>query len=129
MEFRHEGVFTCIFLVVSEGLNNCFPSFLQPPRCCDDYWSEFRHCKSLWNRFHYYYAHGTSPSCQHWKQDYNTCREWEKTKSTDAKEALQNSERNRVAEKKKFTPVWDLRKDPPKDWHRPLHQGHPHEDS
>ncbi|KAM7017894.1 synaptic plasticity regulator PANTS [Tautogolabrus adspersus] len=95
------------------------------PRACDDYWSEFRHCKSLRNRFHHYYTHGTSPSCQQWKEDYQKCREWEKHRSAEAKEALQRSERNRVAEQKKFPPVWELRRDPPKDWHMPLNQDRP----
>lgn len=40
-------------------------------------------------------------------------------------EALQNSERNRVAEQKKFTPVWKLRQAPPRDWHTPLNQENP----
>ncbi|KAM9548019.1 synaptic plasticity regulator PANTS-like [Salvelinus alpinus] len=95
----------------------------RPPRTCDDYWSEFRHCKSLWNRFHNYYAHGTSPSCGQWKEDYYSCREWEKNPGPETKESLQQSERNREAEQRKFTPVWDLRRDPPRDWHMPLHQG------
>ncbi|XP_029493931.1 synaptic plasticity regulator PANTS [Oncorhynchus nerka] len=95
----------------------------RPPRTCDDYWSEFRHCKSLWNRFHNYYAHGTSPSCGQWKEDYYSCREWVKNPGPETKESLQQSERNREAEQRKFTPVWDLRRDPPRDWHMPLHQG------
>uniref|UniRef100_A0A4W5R5Y0 Synaptic plasticity regulator PANTS n=1 Tax=Hucho hucho TaxID=62062 RepID=A0A4W5R5Y0_9TELE len=57
----------------------------RPPRTCDDYWSEFRHCKSLWNRFHNYYAHGTSPSCGQWKEDYYSCREWEKNPGPETK--------------------------------------------
>lgn len=155
--------------------DTCFLS-LQTPRVCDDYWSEFRHCKSLWNRFHHYYTYGTSPSCQQWKEDYHNCREWEKHRTTEAKvqfwklilfedlnlwsfwnspgclnvlkntckhlkkkcieyeinlyfyvlqEALQMSERNRVAEERKFTPVWKLRQDPPRDWHMPLNQEKP----
>lgn len=40
-------------------------------------------------------------------------------------EALQKSERNRVAEQRKYTPVWELRRDPPRDWHMPLNQEKP----
>lgn len=58
---------------------------VQTPRDCDDYWSEFRHCKSLWNRFHHYYAYGTLPSCHQWKEDYKNCREWEKHRTPTAK--------------------------------------------
>ncbi|KAK7934438.1 hypothetical protein WMY93_005334 [Mugilogobius chulae] len=94
----------------------------RPPRSCEDYWSEFKLCTSLWNRFHHYYTYGAAPSCQQWREDYNTCREWERNKDTKAKEELQKSERNRVAEQQKFTPVWELRKEPPKDWHMPLNQ-------
>ncbi|XP_068422533.1 synaptic plasticity regulator PANTS [Clinocottus analis] len=97
----------------------------KPPRACDDYWSELNHCKSLKNHFHHYYTHGTSPPCQQWKEDFDNCREWEKNKSTESKEALQTSERNRVAEQRKFTPVWELRQDPPRDWHMPLNQEKP----
>uniref|UniRef100_A0A4W6C3E1 Synaptic plasticity regulator PANTS n=1 Tax=Lates calcarifer TaxID=8187 RepID=A0A4W6C3E1_LATCA len=107
------------------GDDSCLCPFVQPPRACDNYWSEFRHCKSLWNRFHHYYTYGTSPSCQQWQEDYNNCKEWEKHRDIEAKEALQRSERNRVAEQKKFTPVWKLRQDPPRDWHLPLNQEKP----
>ncbi|XP_035514722.1 UPF0545 protein C22orf39 homolog [Morone saxatilis] len=92
------------------------------PRSCDDYWSEYKHCTSLWNHFHHYYTYGTSPSCQQWKEDYQNCKEWEKHRGATAKEALQTSERNRVAAQRKFTPVWELRREPPRDWHMPLNQ-------
>ncbi|XP_070821090.1 synaptic plasticity regulator PANTS [Chaetodon trifascialis] len=95
------------------------------PRPCDVYWSEFAHCKSLWNNFHHYYSYGTSPSCGQWKLDYYNCKEWEKHRDPQAKEALLTSERNRVAEQRKFTPVWKLRQDPPKDWYMPLNQEKP----
>ncbi|XP_061585505.1 UPF0545 protein C22orf39 homolog [Cololabis saira] len=95
------------------------------PRACDDYWSEFKLCKSFKNRFHHYYAHGTAPTCQQWQEDYGNCRQWEKHKSTEAKEALLKSERNRVTEQKNFTPVWKLRQEPPKDWYMPLNQEKP----
>ncbi|XP_012680962.2 UPF0545 protein C22orf39 homolog isoform X2 [Clupea harengus] len=95
----------------------------RPPRTCEDYWSEFRHCKSLSNRFHHYYTFGTHPTCEQWKEDYGNCKEWEKSHSSQAKEALRESEGSRVAEQRKFTPVWELRKEPPRDWHMPLNQG------
>lgn len=40
-------------------------------------------------------------------------------------EALQMSERNRLAEQKKFSPVWNLRREPPRDWHMPLNHEKP----
>uniref|UniRef100_G3NIR6 Synaptic plasticity regulator PANTS n=2 Tax=Gasterosteus aculeatus aculeatus TaxID=481459 RepID=G3NIR6_GASAC len=97
----------------------------RPPRDCDDYWTEFKHCKSLTNCFHHYYAYGTSPSCQQWKEDYHSCKEWEKHRAPKSKKALQTSERNRVAEQNNFTPVWTLRQEPPRDWHMPLNQDKP----
>uniref|UniRef100_A0A3P8WZK8 Synaptic plasticity regulator PANTS n=1 Tax=Cynoglossus semilaevis TaxID=244447 RepID=A0A3P8WZK8_CYNSE len=96
-----------------------------PPRVCSDYWSEYRHCKSFLNRFHCYYTYGTLPSCPQWLEDYNNCVAWETLKDVKAKEALQRSERHRVAEQKKFTPVWQLRQEPPKDWNMPLNQEKP----
>lgn len=134
---------------------------IQTPRDCAVYWSEFRHCESLWNRFHHYYTYGTSPSCHQWKLDYYNCLEWEKHGTAEAKvqllgiisiktwicdltlsgmswiwkmtisiasvlqEALQMSERNRLAEQKKFSPVWNLRREPPRDWHMPLNHEKP----
>ncbi|NP_001116736.1 synaptic plasticity regulator PANTS [Danio rerio] len=97
----------------------------RPPRSCDIYCSELKHCKSLRNRFHEYYTYGRAPDCQQWKQDYQNCKDWEKNHSTQAKESLQESERKRLADQRKFTPVWELRQKPPSDWHLPLNQGKP----
>ncbi|XP_037536192.1 UPF0545 protein C22orf39 homolog [Nematolebias whitei] len=97
----------------------------RPPRPCEDYLSEFRHCVSFSNRFHHYYVYGTSPSCQQWKEDSYNCTKWEKHKHAEAKDALQKSERNRVAEQKNFTPVWKLRQEPPRDWYLPLNHESP----
>ncbi|XP_076005697.1 synaptic plasticity regulator PANTS [Genypterus blacodes] len=97
----------------------------KPPRACDDYLSEFKHCKSLWNRFHHYYAHGTLPSCQQWREDHSSCTQWEKHRSKEAQEALQRSERNRLAEQGKFPPVWELRQEPPREWNLPLNYKKP----
>lgn len=83
---QNENVF---FSVHTLEIESFFTLILQTPRSCDDYWSEFRHCKSLWNRFHHYYTYGTSPSCQQWKEDYNNCKEWEKHKSIEAKVQLE----------------------------------------
>ncbi|MBN3306834.1 CV039 protein, partial [Amia calva] len=99
--------------------------FLQPPRSCDDYWSEYKHCKSLMNRFHHYYTFGKSPSCKQWKTDYYTCVDWERHQDTAAKDALRQSERARLAQQRQHDPVWKLRKTPPSDWHLPLHHGSP----
>ncbi|XP_003225168.1 synaptic plasticity regulator PANTS [Anolis carolinensis] len=97
----------------------------RPPRACDDYWSEWKQCKSILNLFHHYYTYGETPSCAQWKRDYQNCRAWEKTKSTVAKDALCNSERERIAEKQKHAPVWTLRKSPPADWYLPLDEDKP----
>ncbi|XP_062999790.1 synaptic plasticity regulator PANTS [Elgaria multicarinata webbii] len=97
----------------------------RPPRPCDDYWNEWKHCKSIQNFFHNYYTYGKVPSCIQWKRDYKHCREWEKTKSSLAKDSLCKSERERVAEKQKHAPVWELRKRPPADWYLPLDEDKP----
>ncbi|XP_017267789.1 UPF0545 protein C22orf39 homolog [Kryptolebias marmoratus] len=101
----------------------------RPPRACEDYLSEFRLCRSVSNHFHHYYVYGSSPSCQQWKEDFNNCSEWEKHKHPEAKEALQKSERNRVAAQENFTPVWKLRQEPPRDWHMPLNHESPQNSS
>ncbi|TRY96759.1 hypothetical protein DNTS_014486 [Danionella cerebrum] len=98
---------------------------LQPPRSCDVYWSEFKHCRSWKHWFHEYYTYGRAPECQHWKQDYQSCKEWESTRSVLAKESLLESERKRIADQRNFTPVWELRQKPPEDWDLPLNQGKP----
>lgn len=65
--------------------NLCMFFSSQPPRVCDVYWTEFKHCKSLRNRLHHYYTYGTSPVCLQWKDDYEACREWERNRSPHAK--------------------------------------------
>ncbi|XP_019394606.1 PREDICTED: UPF0545 protein C22orf39 homolog isoform X2 [Crocodylus porosus] len=97
----------------------------RPPRACDDYWSEWKHCKGIQNLVHHYYTFGEAPSCAQWKTDYKNCREWEKSKSTQAKESLCKSERARILEKQKHAPVWMLRKGPPADWYLPLNEDKP----
>ncbi|XP_063313108.1 synaptic plasticity regulator PANTS [Pelobates fuscus] len=90
------------------------------PRDCSDYWIEWKHCRSLSNRFHNYYTHGIAPECQHWKIDYKSCKDWEATANNEAKEALRQSENSRLNEKQSYLPVWRLRKKPPADWYLPL---------
>ncbi|KAG8455925.1 hypothetical protein GDO86_001933 [Hymenochirus boettgeri] len=97
----------------------------RPPRDCDDYWYEWKHCKSLQNLFHNYYTYGKAPECQEWKRDYMTCRHWEKTGSESDKEALRQNEKARLKEKQNRTPVWTQRTKPPSDWYLPLDTGKP----
>uniref|UniRef100_A0A8C3CHC8 Synaptic plasticity regulator PANTS n=1 Tax=Cairina moschata TaxID=8855 RepID=A0A8C3CHC8_CAIMO len=77
----------------------------RPPRSCEDYWWEWRHCRGLRHAFHHYYAHGA--------------------RAAAAQEALCKSERARVEEKQKYAPVWTFRKSPPPDWYLPLDQDSP----
>ncbi|XP_038008250.1 UPF0545 protein C22orf39 homolog isoform X1 [Motacilla alba alba] len=92
----------------------------QPPRSCEDYWGEWKHCRGLRHAFHHYYAHGELPECGRWREDYEACRAWERDRAAAAQEALCQSERARVMEKQKYAPVWKLRKSPPPDWYLPL---------
>ncbi|XP_041266116.1 UPF0545 protein C22orf39 homolog isoform X2 [Onychostruthus taczanowskii] len=87
----------------------------RPPRSCEDYWGEWKHCRGLRHAFHHYYAHGELPDCGRWREDYEACRAWERDRSAAAQEALCKSERARVMEKQKYAPVWNLRKSPPPD--------------
>ncbi|XP_072101554.1 synaptic plasticity regulator PANTS isoform X1 [Mobula birostris] len=95
----------------------------KPPRMCDDYWSEWKHCRSVRNLFHHYYTYGEYPSCKQWKIDYNNCREWEKRKSEESKKALCESEKKRLEEQKRHLPIWEMRKNPPAEWYLPLNDG------
>ncbi|XP_067861654.1 synaptic plasticity regulator PANTS isoform X2 [Heptranchias perlo] len=95
----------------------------RPPRMCDDYWSEWKHCRNLRNLFHHYYTYGAFPSCKQWKKDYNSCMEWENHKSGEAKTALCESEKRRLLEQNRHFPVWEMRKNPPAEWHLPLSDG------
>ena len=84
----------CLQWLLDEAFSQAyFSAFVcpQPPRSCIEYWSEFKHCKSLRNRFQHYYAHGTSPSCQQWKEDYDMCATWEKCQDQGAKVKLSAS--------------------------------------
>ncbi|XP_017671058.1 UPF0545 protein C22orf39 homolog isoform X2 [Myiozetetes cayanensis] len=97
----------------------------RPPRPCEDYWGEWKHCRGLRHAFHHYYAHGELPACGRWREDYEACRAWERHRAAAAQEALCKSERARVMESQKYAPVWTLRKSPPPDWYLPLDQDKP----
>lgn len=56
----------------------------QPPRPCEDYWWEWRHCRGLRHAFHHYYAHGQLPACARWRDDYTACRAWESGRAAAA---------------------------------------------
>ncbi|OXB84852.1 UNVERIFIED_CONTAM: hypothetical protein H355_015974 [Colinus virginianus] len=122
----------------------------RPPRPCEDYWWEWKHCRGLRHAFHHYYAHGELPACGRWRDDYAACRAWDTERAAAARvppggggwggpvrsrgrpaavsvsvlqEALLESERARVLEQKKRGAVWALRSSPPPEWHRPLQRG------
>lgn len=56
----------------------------QPPRSCEDYWGEWKHCRGLRHAFHHYYTHGELPDCGRWREDYEACRAWERDRATAA---------------------------------------------
>ncbi|NXR51338.1 CV039 protein, partial [Hippolais icterina] len=56
----------------------------QPPRPCEDYWGEWKHCRGLRHAFHHYYAHGELPDCSRWREDYEACRAWERDRAAAA---------------------------------------------
>nr|XP_047919772.1 UPF0545 protein C22orf39 homolog isoform X1 [Anser cygnoides] len=56
----------------------------RPPRPCEDYWWEWRHCRGLRHAFHHYYAHGQLPACARWRDDYTACRAWESGRAAAA---------------------------------------------
>ncbi|XP_031448687.1 UPF0545 protein C22orf39 homolog isoform X1 [Phasianus colchicus] len=57
----------------------------RPPRPCEDYWWEWKHCRGLRHAFHHYYAHGELPACGRWRDDYAACRAWEKDRAAAAR--------------------------------------------
>ncbi|XP_068963388.1 synaptic plasticity regulator PANTS isoform X1 [Petaurus breviceps papuanus] len=60
-------------------------NFWRPPRSCEDYWAEWKHCRTLRNLLHHYYTYGETPACAQWKRDYRHCRQWEESGSAEAK--------------------------------------------
>ncbi|XP_050836308.1 UPF0545 protein C22orf39 homolog isoform X2 [Serinus canaria] len=56
----------------------------RPPRSCEDYWGEWKHCRGLRHAFHHYYAHGELPECGRWREDYEACRAWERDRAAAA---------------------------------------------
>lgn len=62
----------------------CRPPPPQPPRLCEDYWWEWKHCRGLRHAFHHYYAHGELPACGRWRDDYEACRAWERGRAAAA---------------------------------------------
>ncbi|KAM9096088.1 UPF0545 protein C22orf39 homolog [Sarcophilus harrisii] len=95
-------------------------SLWRPPRSCEHYWAEWKHCRTIRNFLHHYYTYGETPSCDQWKRDYQNCQEWEENGSPEAKQFLCKSEQARILAKQKHAPVWTMRQSPPRDWHLPL---------
>ncbi|NXB09648.1 CV039 protein, partial [Cnemophilus loriae] len=98
----------------------------QPPRSCEDYWGEWKHCRGLRHAFHHYYAHGELPDCGRWREDYEACRAWERDRAAAAQvpgpllacPALRRP--GLLGHKPRSRGVWKLRKSPPPDWYLPL---------
>ncbi|CAJ0932572.1 unnamed protein product [Ranitomeya imitator] len=103
-----------------------------PPRDCDDYWDEWKYCKSLKNRFHYYYTHGGKPAASSGKWTTrpvgNGRRRGVKQPRSGTGEALVQSETARQKERLNNNPVWTIRKRPPVDWHVPLDRDKPQQE-
>ncbi|NXC48414.1 CV039 protein, partial [Penelope pileata] len=93
----------------------------QPPRPCEDYWWEWKHCRGLRHAFHHYYAHGELPACGRWREDYDACRAWESSRSAAAQ--VRPARPRGGSWVQRHAPVWALRSSPPPDWHRPLQPG------
>ncbi|XP_049620534.1 UPF0545 protein C22orf39 homolog [Suncus etruscus] len=93
---------------------------LQPPRPCEAYRAEWKLCRSARHFLHHYYVHGERPNCEQWKQDLQSCQDWEKRRSAEAQRSLCDSERSRIQATQKHGMVWTLRQKPPADWHLPL---------
>ncbi|NWR11253.1 CV039 protein, partial [Paradoxornis webbianus] len=100
----------------------------QPPRSCEDYWGEWKHCRGLRHAFHHYYAHGELPDCGRWREDYEACRAWERDRAAAAQVPgplcrpglLPHKPRSRGRWGGLGKAVWKLRKSPPPDWYLPL---------
>ncbi|NXR76440.1 CV039 protein, partial [Pycnonotus jocosus] len=98
----------------------------QPPRSCEDYWGEWKHCRGLRHAFHHYYAHGELPDCGRWREDYEACRAWERDRAA----AAQVPAPLLLGQKPRNHGAWggfgkagagsQRRKSPPPDWYLPL---------
>ncbi|NXJ15368.1 CV039 protein, partial [Odontophorus gujanensis] len=102
----------------------------QPPRPCEDYWWEWKHCRGLRHAFHHYYAHGELPACGRWRDDYTACRAWERERAAAARvppggegRGGPPAEPGPTRGRGRRGAVWALRSCPPPEWHRPLERG------
>ncbi|XP_016288008.2 UPF0545 protein C22orf39 homolog isoform X2 [Monodelphis domestica] len=75
-----------------ESYNMADDGSWRPPRSCEDYWAEWKHCRTIRNFLHHYYTYGESPACDQWKRDYKNCQQWEESRSPDAKTGRQPQE-------------------------------------
>ncbi|XP_013794198.1 UPF0545 protein C22orf39 homolog [Limulus polyphemus] len=90
---------------------------------CEWYKEEYKDCKSLKARFHQYFVHGQTVDCTQWQNDFKNCMSWRKYRDIDAFKNVLESERNRIIQRQAASQannIWELRKEPPEDWNKPL---------
>ncbi|XP_051169831.1 uncharacterized protein LOC127287113 [Leptopilina boulardi] len=92
-------------------------------RPCHQYKDEYLDCTSMKSRFHQYFVFGETIDCSQWRTDYDNCEKWNKSKNTEAFDAIVTSETERRFKRFKAhyaNNVWKKRDKPPEDWSKPL---------
>jgi len=96
------------------------PTYSWVVRKCESYKREYKDCKSVKERFHQYFIHGEVADCSHWKQNYDSCILYRKTKNLQALEDVTKEELKRKEERLAghlANDVWEKRDDgPPPNW-------------
>lgn len=115
-------------------------------RPCGWYWEEYKECSRFLGRVHQYFIFGHKLDCSEWNEDYQRCMKFRKTKdkklfvrtyirylslrlflfqisSNNNQDELVANEESRINQrlaKSEANDVWNYRKEPPKDWNKPL---------
>ncbi|XP_067142843.1 synaptic plasticity regulator PANTS [Centruroides vittatus] len=90
---------------------------------CEWYKEEYRDCMSFKARFNQYFIYGKFLECKEWLCNYEDCLKWRKCKDPQYLSSVIEDEKRRREKRMnsaKENDVWELRKEPPKDWNKPL---------
>ena len=90
---------------------------------CEEYSSDYLHCKKFTSRVNQYYQNGQTVDCSFYLKLVDNCYKWQRDGDKNALNNLVEFEKYFINERTKNAlknDVWELRDKPPHDWNAPL---------